>query len=234
MKYENASDILPENLLQEIKRYAAGKLLYIPTGDEKKTWGEATGYREKLIKRNLMICNKYAHGMTVSELADDYYLSLDSIKKIIYSKKIDKNLSYEPTVISAVQYVNAGMLEEWVQSYLLFTCKDAFLLNEISRDDLIYFGVVKLPLRLIQSSGHDYNDTHKIHDNSKLSNDPPLIINFEAGKLYCEAQRDLLNRLKQQKINVYPSIIILKGNSEYKDFMKHFGTVLFYVDRYGK
>lgn len=29
MKYENANDILPEELIKEIQKYAAGKLLYI-------------------------------------------------------------------------------------------------------------------------------------------------------------------------------------------------------------
>lgn len=72
MKYENARDILPEVLLIEIQKHAAGKLLYIPSGDDKRAWGEASGYREQLLKRNRMIRNKYAHGITVSELADEY------------------------------------------------------------------------------------------------------------------------------------------------------------------
>lgn len=81
MKYENGSDILPEELLREVQKYASGKLIYIPAGEEKKAWGAASGYREQLQRRNRMIRNKYAHGRTVSELADEYFLSLDSIKK---------------------------------------------------------------------------------------------------------------------------------------------------------
>ena len=100
MKYENASDVIPEKLLKEIQKYAAGKLLYIPTGEEKKAWGEMSGYRDQLQRRNIMIRNKYANGMTVSELADEYYLSLDSIKKIIYSKKDERHLTYTPTIRS--------------------------------------------------------------------------------------------------------------------------------------
>ncbi len=72
--------------MKEIQKYAAGKLLYVSSGEEKRAWGETSGYREQLQKRNRMIRNKYAHGLTVSELADEYFLSLDSIKKIIYSK----------------------------------------------------------------------------------------------------------------------------------------------------
>ena len=68
-----------------------------------------------------MIRNKYANGVTVSELADEYFLSLDSIKKIIYSKKDDRQFTYAPTVRSAVQYANIGMLEEWIYCYMLHT-----------------------------------------------------------------------------------------------------------------
>lgn len=48
MKYEHAGDVIPEELLKEVQKYAAGRLLYFPAGDEKKTWGESTGYRERL------------------------------------------------------------------------------------------------------------------------------------------------------------------------------------------
>ena len=36
MKYINAEEILPKELLNQIKHYAAGKLLYIPTDNKKK------------------------------------------------------------------------------------------------------------------------------------------------------------------------------------------------------
>ena len=52
MKYENGKDIFPERLLKQIQKYAAGKLVYIPSMDQKKDWGEMTGYRKYLLKRN--------------------------------------------------------------------------------------------------------------------------------------------------------------------------------------
>lgn len=87
MKYENAKEILPESLLKELQKYAGGKLLYIPIENETKGWREASGYRKKLFKRNVMISNRYKAGATLSELAEEYFLSLDSIKKIVYGKK---------------------------------------------------------------------------------------------------------------------------------------------------
>ena len=230
MKYENANDVLPEELLKEIQKYASGKLLYIPSGDEKKGWGETSGYRNKLKRRNLMICNKYAHGVTVSELADEYFLSLDSIKKIIYSKKNDKNLTYIPTVMSAVQYANVGMIEEWIQCYHLLTRKDTPILLDLKDEEYIYFGVVKFPLRLIQWDGSiGESDVDAYHFNGSAL--PPLIITYEEGKFYSIVQNELFAALKQSKVNAYPTIIVLKGNADYKLFMKLYGKVLFFVDR---
>ncbi|MBQ7360593.1 MAG: hypothetical protein IJW63_10935, partial [Lachnospiraceae bacterium] len=34
MKYENGKDIFPERLLRQIQKYAAGKLVYIPSSYE--------------------------------------------------------------------------------------------------------------------------------------------------------------------------------------------------------
>nr|WP_297769437.1 CD3324 family protein [uncultured Butyrivibrio sp.] len=58
MKYENAKDILPASLLREVQKYAEGKAIYIPKRERSKGWGEASGYREKLNKRNALICSR--------------------------------------------------------------------------------------------------------------------------------------------------------------------------------
>lgn len=229
MKYENAWNVLPEELLKEVQKYAAGKLLYIPSGEEKRAWGETSGYRDQLQRRNLMIRNKYANGMTVSELADEYYLSLDSIKKIIYSKKNDKHITYFPTIGSAVQYASIGMIEEWIQCYLLLTQKAAPLMQDFTKEDHLYFGVVKFPLCLIQHDGIEVGEEQVEEGDAAAL--PPLLILYEGGKFYCIIQQELLSRLKQRKVNAYPTIIVLKGNADYKRFMKYYGTVLFFVDR---
>lgn len=230
MKYENASDVLPEDLIKEIPKYAAGKLLYIPTGDEKKAWGERSGYRDELKRRNLMIRNKYEHGLTISELADEYFLSLDSIKKIIYSKKNNNIKTYEPTLKSAVQYANVGMIEEWIQCYLLFTKKNAPSIRDLIKEDYIYFGVVKFPLRLIQNVGMNI-ESNIDEINFNVVALPPLIIKYEDGKFYSIVQQKLFTALKQRKVNAFPTIIVLNGNADYKKFMKHYGKVLYFVDR---
>jgi len=227
MKYENANEILPEELLREVQKYAAGKLLYIPSGEERRAWGEASGYREQLQRRNRMIRNKYAHGRTVSELADEYFLSLDSIKKIIYSKKRENHLAYAPTIESAVNYANDGLLEEWMDCYWqLF--EPTTVASEVVAADRLYFGIVKLPLRLIQRDALDVGNARldATEDHSIL---PPLIIEYHQGKFYCNEQKELLAGLTQRKVNAYPTVIVLRENADYKRFMNHFGTVLFFV-----
>lgn len=73
MKYENAKDLLPPELLEQVQKYAAGRLLYVPIAEESKAWGTSTGYRQKLLKRNQMIYNEFVSGKTIAELADEYY-----------------------------------------------------------------------------------------------------------------------------------------------------------------
>ena len=36
MKYKNAKDIFPENLLRQIQKYVSGELIYIPSDTQKK------------------------------------------------------------------------------------------------------------------------------------------------------------------------------------------------------
>lgn len=233
MKYENAKDILPEELLEKVQKYAAGKLLYVPLDKEKRNWGEASGYREKLQKRNRMICNKYTNGTTISELADEYFLSLDSIKKIIYSKKSDKNLEYAATLASAVEYSNAGMTEEWIHSFLLFTYNAAAKSKQLMEEACIYFGVAKLPLRLVQTEDMaEYDSNRRIETfGENVADMPPLIIQFEMGKFYVMMQKEMFTALKKRKVNAYPAFILIKGNDDYKVFMKNYGRVLLFVDR---
>ncbi len=218
MKYENAKEVLPEALLKEVQKYAGGKLLYIPVENENKSWGEISGYRQKLLKRNVLISNRYKAGATLSELAEEYFLSLDSIKKIVYGKR-EKELLFAPTVESAVQYANEGLLEEWLTLFF-----DVLLpRREIVFDDMICCGVLKVPLRLVVS-----NDAESTKVESPLLTEEPLILSFQDGKFRVDCQRELYNGLKQQKINAYPAVLMVK-REEYKLFERQFGRYFIIV-----
>ncbi len=95
MNYENAKDVLPEELLRELQKYAAGKLIYVPRDDGRRRWGEASGYRKALRERNRSIIREFADGADADSLADMYYLTPETIRKIVYSKKEKEKMELE-------------------------------------------------------------------------------------------------------------------------------------------
>lgn len=88
MKYVNAAEVLPRNLLNEIQKYIVGEMLYIPQQEGvKNSWGSKTGVKQEIINRNKQIKFEKENGSTIDELMIKYNLSYDTIKKIIYIKK---------------------------------------------------------------------------------------------------------------------------------------------------
>ena len=85
MKYIKANSILPTSLIEELQNYIQGGYIYIPSRNEnKKGWGELSGYKREIEKRNKKIRMDYKHGKSLEELSKSYFLSIHSIKKIIY------------------------------------------------------------------------------------------------------------------------------------------------------
>jgi len=87
MKYKNASDVLPESLLKEVQKYAAGETLYFPKDRERKKWGDITGSRAFFQERNTEIRQKYLQKTSVGHLADEYCLSVETIRKIVFKQE---------------------------------------------------------------------------------------------------------------------------------------------------
>jgi len=87
MKYVRVERILPENLIIEIQKYIQGEYIYIPCHPEtRKKWGEKSKNRDYINKRNEIIRSKFIGGQTISNLAEEFFLSDSSIKKIVYKK----------------------------------------------------------------------------------------------------------------------------------------------------
>lgn len=84
MRYRNASDIFPDELLKEMQKYSSGELIYIPESDKRKDWGEKSGARGYYIARNAEIRRKRQDGKSILELAEEYGLSHDTIRRILY------------------------------------------------------------------------------------------------------------------------------------------------------
>lgn len=87
MKYTNAQKVLPEKLILEIQKYVQGETIYIPKPEsDYQKWGTASGSRKRIDYRNAAIRDAFEKGIPIEQLAQDYYLSVESIKKIVYSK----------------------------------------------------------------------------------------------------------------------------------------------------
>ena len=211
MQYENAKDILPASLLEEVQKYAEGKAIYIPKRSKREGWGEASGYREKLNKRNTAILNRYSAGASIMEIAEEYFLSPETIKKIVYGKKVILP-EYSPSICSAGQYSNAGHGEEWVRIYLesrgaLMPDSDRYFLSEL----------VRMPLRLIDD---DYEKTEG--SDKENFREVPLIILFEDRRFHVICQEDYFSMLRSEKKNAHFAFIFAKIE-EYEYYIKNFG-----------
>lgn len=88
MKYMNADEVFPAELLKEIQKYVNGGMIYVPKPEgSRKKWGENTGARAYIKRRNEEIRKQYSGGISMDQLADQFFLSFESIKKIVYAKK---------------------------------------------------------------------------------------------------------------------------------------------------
>ncbi|MCR5738176.1 MAG: phosphotransferase [Eubacterium sp.] len=88
MKYINAKDCLPEELLEEIMEYVEGTYIYIPKKEEnKKQWGNETAFRREMELRNQKIYEHFLIGMPYGEIAEMYHLSEKSIRRIVLEER---------------------------------------------------------------------------------------------------------------------------------------------------
>ena len=88
MSYVKAEEILPKEILASVQQYVDGQMLYIPRKtEEKRNWGSATDTKRKLELRNESMYAKYQAGISVKELACEYFLTEKSVQRIIRNLK---------------------------------------------------------------------------------------------------------------------------------------------------
>jgi hypothetical protein len=242
LKYENGKDIFPERLLKQIQKYVSGKLVYIPSGEKKRLWGESSGYKHYLLERNRDIKSKFNTGASIEQLADEYYLSHESIKKIVYSKKEVFIMEYKGTLSSAQDYANNGKLEDWVHSYLLSDGHNKEFSDGLKLFDRYFLGPVKMPLSLFsRCCGPEINMKWRINAEwfekhvTELENViktekdmPPLIVHFVDGEFELNDGNHRLEAYTRLGINEYQVIIWITEKNEYDLFLSKY---LKYLER---
>jgi len=84
MRYVNAKDVLPKDVLALLQEYTQGEYIYIPKkAESRKSWGDNTNSKTETQQRNIEIYQKYKTGCKTAELAVEYFLSEKSIQRII-------------------------------------------------------------------------------------------------------------------------------------------------------
>lgn len=240
MKYENGKDIFPEKLLRQIQKYAAGKLVYIPSMEQKKDWGEQTGYRKYLLKRNYDIRLKFRNGVTIEQLADEYCLSYETIRKIVYSKKEVYVMEYKSTLSSAVGYAGNGKLEEWIHTYLLADGHNKEFSDGLKLFDRYFLGPVKMPLSLFKRCCGPEEDMkwvipkenfeRKVNELmeviGKEKDMPPLIVHYVDGVFELNDGNHRLEAYSRLGIIEYYVIVWITEKAEYTEFVEKYGKYL--------
>lgn len=240
MKYENGRDVFPERLLRQIQKYAAGKLVYIPCPQKKRDWGEATGYRNALLKRNHAIRLKFRNGVTIQQLADEYCLSYETIRKIVYSKKEVYVMEYKNTLASAVGYARNGKLEDWVHAYLLSDGHNKPFSDGLKLFDRYFLGPVKMPLSLfsrccgpepemkwvVSAESFEKKVAALMRVIQAQTDLPPLIVHYVDGAFELNDGNHRLEAYDRLGIDAYYVIVWITEKEEYADFMAQYGSYM--------
>lgn len=87
LKVTKAQEIIPEDLLQKLQQHIQGETIYIPKKQGRLQWGAQSGNREYYDKRNQQIKEAFYNGRDIEDLATQYCLAIETIKKIIYRKE---------------------------------------------------------------------------------------------------------------------------------------------------
>ena len=67
MRYQNAAELLPAELLEALQGYLDGGYLYIPRrAEHRRAWGERTRRKEETLARNRAIFRDYTAGLGVT------------------------------------------------------------------------------------------------------------------------------------------------------------------------
>lgn len=213
MKYKNAKDVLPKELLREVKKYAAGSLLYIPSEEaehlDSQMKRSLTDFKQNLMVRNQRIYNEYLAGKSITELADEYYLSLDTVKKMVYGKN-KYWIPFDFSVQTAAKYSSNGLAEEWVRTYLIRKTGNADSYNGNCKVD----GLLRFPIRLIDETAEP---SYATGDNE------PVLITFSNHKFTFIGKKDFLTELIGQKQFSVPAFVILEDEKEYPFYYENYG-----------
>ncbi len=237
MKYRNGQDIFPEGLLRQIQRYVSGETIYIPARNEKKAWGETSGYMQYIRERNEKIRAAFSEGVDMEALTKTYALSYDTIRRIVYSRKEKTMLKYSADLASAKAYAEAGKLDAWIHLYLNEEGRNIPFSDGLKLFDRYYIGPMLMPLSLFKRcAGPEPEMKYQIHPEwfqihvaemekaiRENTNMPPLIVHYVEGGFELNDGNHRHKAYENLGIKQAWVIVWITEPEEYEDFMEKYG-----------
>jgi len=97
MRYVRAQDVLPAELVIQLQQYVDGVYLYIPRKQEHKlAWGERTHSKKETADRNAAIFREAEAGRDVPALAEAYFLTEKTIRRILLEERRKRDSEQRP------------------------------------------------------------------------------------------------------------------------------------------
>ena len=237
MAYRNARDIFPEGLLRQIQKYVSGETIYIPAGVEKKDWGETSGYQQYIRERNAAIREAFQGGKTIEALTEEYSLSYDTIKRIVYSKKEVTMLKYSATLDSAMEYGREEKMDAWVHLYLNEEGRNIPFSDGLKLFDRYFISPAQFPISLFHRCAGPEEDMkyridkgwweHKISELTKAvqagTEMPPMIVHYVDGEFELNDGNHRHKVYEDLGIETAWVILWITEEAELTDFMSKYG-----------
>ena len=237
MRYRNAQDIFPEQLLRQIQKYVSGETIYIPAGNVKKAWGESSGYQQFIRERNMEMRANFSCGKSIEELMDQYALSYDSVKRIVYSRKETPMLKYNATLSSAQAYADAEKLDAWIHLYLNEDGRNIPFSDGLKLTDRYYFSPALMPLKLFhRCAGPEPDMKYRIDPDwfrqkvagleKAIREDadmPPLIVHYVQGEFELNDGNHRHKAYENLGVENVFVIVWITEEEEYRDFLDRYG-----------
>ena len=237
MGYRNAQEIFPEGLLKQIQRYVSGETIYVPAREERKAWGETSGYMQYIRERNEKIRADFRAGQSIEGLMDRYALSYDSIKRIVYSRKETAMLKYSASLSSARAYAGAGKLDAWIHLYLNEEGRNVPFSDGLKLFDRYYFSPALFPVSLFRRcTGPEPEMKYRVDPDwwayrigelekaIRAGEDmPPLIVHYVDGEFELNDGNHRHKACENLGIEKAWVIIWITEQEEMDDFMAKYG-----------
>ena len=237
MGYRNAQEIFPEGLLKQIQRYVSGETIYIPAGEERKAWGETSGYQRYIRERNEAIRRDFSEGLSIEELMEKYALSYDSIKRIVYNRKEIAMLKYSATLSSAKAYGEAGKMDAWIHLYLNEEGRNIPFSDGLKLFARYYFSPALFPVSLFKRcAGPEPEMKYRIDRDwweqrvagleKSIQDDPdmpPLMVHYVDGEFELNDGNHRHKAYENLGIENAWVIIWITEKEELDDFMEKYG-----------